>query len=106
MSILILALATWRIASLLAVEHGPWDVLGQLRKLLGVRYDDVGAPYGTNEVSKAMICVWCSSPWIGAAWMVFYWTRSDYAFWAALPFALSAGAVLIQEVIGWLEHRP
>jgi hypothetical protein len=106
MHILVLALATWRIASLLASEPGPWDGLGRLRKLAGVRYDEEGRPYGTNEVSKAMICVWCSSVWIGAGWMAFYWLRSDYAFWAALPFALSAGAVIVGEVVEWLEHRP
>lgn len=106
MHILVLALATWRIASLLASEPGPWDVFGRLRKLAGVRRDEAGRPYGTNEVSKAMICAWCSSVWIGAAWTAFYWLRSDYAFWLALPFALSGGAVIVGEVIGWLEHRP
>lgn len=103
MDLLILILATWRLSSLLATEPGPFDVFARLRRLVGVRND--GGPYGTNVVSRAIICVWCVSVWIGAGWMAFYWIRSDYAFWAALPFALSGGAVLINEVIGWLEHQ-
>ena len=106
MHILILALATWRIASLLASEPGPWDVFGRLRKLAGVRYDEAGVPYGTNEVSKAMICAWCSSAWIGLGLGAIYYVTPAVSFWLALPFALSAGAVIAGEVVGWLEHRP
>lgn len=105
MEIIVLILATWRLSSLLATEPGPFDVFARLRRLVGVRSD--GGPYGTNVVSKAIICPWCNSLYIGAGWMAFYWIRSDYAFWAALPFALSAGAVFINEVIEWLERaRP
>ncbi len=104
MDILILALATWRISSLLVNEAGPWDVFSRLRRRIGVVYDVNGEAHGTNVASKALTCMWCTSPYVGAAWMAFYWLRSGYAFWAALPFALSAGAVIINEVLEWLEQ--
>jgi hypothetical protein len=105
MHILILILATWRISSLLATEPGPWDVFGKLRAFVGVRYGDGGAPYGTNVVSKAIICPWCSSIYIGAAWALFWWLAPAAAILLALPFALSAGAIIVNEVVEWLEQR-
>jgi hypothetical protein len=104
MHILILILATWRISSLLATEPGPWDVFGKLRTLVGVRYDG-GSPYGTNVVGKAIVCVWCNSLYIGAAWALFWWLAPTAATLAAMPFALSAGAVIVNEIVEWLEQR-
>jgi hypothetical protein len=105
MHILILILATWRISSLLATEPGPWDVFGKLRTLVGVVYDVNGEAHGTNVVGKAIICVWCNSLYIGAAWAPAWWLAPTAATLVALPFALSAGAVIVNEVVEWLERR-
>ena len=53
---LVFILATWRLARLLADEAGPYDVLGRLRELAGVGYDDVGNVYGSNELARGLIC--------------------------------------------------
>ena len=95
---LVFILATWRLAHLLAEEAGPYDVLGRLRHLVGVRYDDVGNVYGSNELARGLICVWCNSVWIGAGWALAWFLVPDIAFWLAVPLALSGGAVLIDRL--------
>lgn len=91
----VLALATWRISSLVAEEEGPWGLLDLARHKLGVRYDSEGYAYGKNEFATRLVCVWCVSGWIGAGWVVFWLLIPQVAFWCALPFALGAAAVVI-----------
>lgn len=99
LTFLILALATWRLSSLLTDEAGPLDVFVHLRRLVGVRYNDAGEAYGSNGLARGVTCVWCVSVWVGAAWAVVYYVAPGLAFYLALPFALSAGAILINEVL-------
>ena len=49
------ALATWRIAHLLAEEDGPGDVVVRLRARLG-----------TSALGRAMDCFYCLSLWVAA----------------------------------------
>ena len=104
MELLVYILATWRIASLIMQERGPWDVFGRLRDLCGVGYDDVGQAYATNELARMMLCTWCSSFWIGLGWLLIKLALPGYALYLAFAFALSAGAALISEAIEWLEQ--
>ena len=60
-TLLILTLATWRIASLLAIEDGPDQIFARLRHWAGVRYDQHNQPYGENELAKGLLCLWCNS---------------------------------------------
>ena len=99
LTILILILATWRLSSLLADEAGPWDVFTYLRTLAGVRYDDVGQPYGSNVLARGIMCVFCVSVWVGVGWASLYYVAPNMTFWVGLPFALSAGAILVSEVV-------
>ena len=97
MELIVLALATWRMASLLSNEDGPWDMLAKLRHLVGVRPDERGVPYGTNTLAKGILCGWCSSVWIGLLWAVLYYLW-PCVWWLALPLALSAGAIVVDRV--------
>lgn len=101
---LVFGLATWRVASLLVEEDGPWDLLGRLRYRLGVRYDEESQPYGTNVLAKALTCVWCLSLWVGIAWSVLWLCAGQHALWAALPFAFSAVAVVLNGVTKWSRN--
>lgn len=100
LDVAILILATWRLASMLAGEDGPYNVLAKIRYLAGVRYDEHSLPYGKNEVGKMVLCVWCNSVWIGGLWTVVYYFWSG-CVWLALPLALSAGAIWLD---GGLER--
>jgi hypothetical protein len=91
--------ASWRIACLLARESGPWDILGKMRVLVGVRYDEKSEPYGTTELAKAIICVYCSSVWIAAALVGVYVISPEVSLAVSLPFAISGGVILLEELV-------
>ena len=100
---IILALATWRLSSLLTDEAGPFNVMERLRYLLGVRYTSDMIPYGKNELARGVLCGWCNSVWIGVFWTVLYvvWPPCVYL---ALPFALSAVAAVLYELLDLMDR--
>ena len=95
LDLLILVGATWRLTSLLVWEEGPFEVFARLRHLLGVRYDDQSQPYGANWLAKGVICPACTSVWFGTLWVILYYLWGD-SVWIAMPFALSAGAIVLE----------
>lgn len=98
--LLIRILATWRIANLLVSEEGPAEIFVKLRHYFGVRKDDKDRTFVEGdseqrikfEVGKALTCIWCLSPWVGLA-CSFLPTKF------LLPFALSAGALLVNKKV-------
>jgi len=98
--VLVLGLATWRLASLLANEYGPFDVFARLRSFLGVVYNEHSLPEGSNWLAKGVICVLCNSVWIGTFWAALYFVWPD-SWWLALPFALSTVAIITEQYVGW-----
>jgi hypothetical protein len=93
--LIVLALATYRLSSLLVDEEGPWELFERLRALAGMRYDALSRRYGTNQLSQALTCVWCTSVWVGGALALAYYVLGVTLIWLALPFALSAVACLL-----------
>lgn len=98
MDYLILALATWRISSLLVNEDGPWTIFERLRHFIGVRYNADSEKIGTNALSELFTCVWCMSPWIGLLWTIVWSLWPQPVLWIATPLALSAGAIIVDKV--------
>ena len=99
---LILTFATWRLSSLLVdpEDDGPWEVFGKLRHLVGVRHDQAsGLFFGKNVVAQAFMCVFCMSVWIGIAIAILYTSYPSIMVMASLPFALSAGAIVLERII-------
>ncbi len=102
LDIVILMLATWRLSSLLVdpEDDGPWEMFGKFRHLLGVRHDDeTGLFYGTNVVAQALMCVFCTSIYVGTVITVFYIFIPVITVMVSLPFALSAGAIVLERII-------
>jgi hypothetical protein len=97
---LILALATWRISYMLVNEDGPYAILANFRRLLGVRYDDYSQVYGISMPGKLLTCVYCTSVWVGIAHVIIWLVcGSTVSVAVALPFALSAVAIIINGCI-------
>jgi hypothetical protein len=100
--LLVLSLAGWRITSLVSREDGPWYILGKIRGFLGVRYDEYSQPYGLNVISRGLVCMWCSSVWVGVGLTVLYLIAPDIVIFFCLPFALSSVVIAIEKVV--LQH--
>jgi hypothetical protein len=98
-TLMILFAATWRIASLLAREEGPWAIFEKFRHRIGVRWNQESIPEGSNMISKMILCIWCNSIWVGGFWTIAN-LLSPLVIWLALPFALSAGAIFMEHVVG------
>jgi hypothetical protein len=96
---LVLALAVWRLSSMLVNESGPWGVFEHIRYAAGVRYDEESERYATNEFAKVFVCMWCSSVWVSFAIAGLWYFAPVPLFIFCLPFALSAVAIALQETI-------
>ena len=51
--IVILALAAWRVSSMLATEDGPFQIFERMRVRMGIRYDAHSQPYYPGWVTVA-----------------------------------------------------
>lgn len=91
----ILALATWRLTSLLVWEDGPFEMFARLRHRLGVRYDEHSVAYGTNWFAKGVVCPACASVWFGTLFAIAYWLWCPIV-WLALPLALSTASIALE----------
>ncbi len=100
MTYVILALATWRLSSLLVNESGPWALFAHLRYLAGVRYNgETLHVEATNQLAGAFACIWCMSVWVGLFWWLVWTQWPALTWWGAFPLALSAGAILADRLV-------
>lgn len=102
MDILILGLAVWRLASLLSAERGPYAMFERIREWCGVRYtvvEGVETADSDKEIGKLILCPWCSSVWLGAIASILYLWKGQVVVWVALPLALSALAIIVNEIV-------
>ena len=86
-----IALAAWRLASLLVREAGPWGVFYRCRELLGITHDDSGLPaaWPGNGAAALFSCVWCMSVWTAALAYAVWW------IWPVPVYVLAASALAI-----------
>lgn len=105
---IVVALAVWRLASMLAWEEGPFDLFPKIRYAFFVRYDQHTNMYVTHEsttawgklreeIGEMLICVWCNSVWLGAGATLLYYLFPALTYWLSLPLALSAAAIVVQK---------
>lgn len=89
--LLIVALAAYRLAHLLTIEDGPWDVFEKLRRMAGLPAP--GNPVNVEQLSVlggVLNCFWCCSFWTAAI----FWAVAQVWMPPVEIFA-AAGAVLI-----------
>lgn len=83
---LVLSLAVWRLSNLLVNEDGPYQMLAEFR-------------HSAVKATHLFECVFCLSVWLGLIVAVAYYFYPAWTVLAALPFALSAGAILVDRYI-------
>ena len=97
-----LALAAWRLASLIANEDGPWQMFKRFRAYaekwcMTYRFcRDLG-------LYELVSCEWCNSVWIGAGLTLLYIWLGETILYLALPLALSTVVIVIKYVVQLLQ---
>jgi hypothetical protein len=81
---LLAALATWRLAFLLAREDGPWYIFARLRNRLD-----------SSPLSQLLSCVKCVGMWVSIPFAFF--VRGDWAELVVIWLALAGVIALIDE---------
>lgn len=105
----VLALAVWRLSTMLVKEDGPWMMLEHLRLKMGLQPPQHPAmgretdPPGQMPGS-ILNCVWCTSIYIGSFFTLLFAFNRRIALWAATPFALSAVSCMIDRWDGWSDR--
>jgi hypothetical protein len=102
---LVFGLATWRVASLLVHEEGPWKVFLRLRKWAGIQHDEQGQALMIPDgfLAGILSCVWCCSMWVAAGWTILFFAFGEFALIGATVFGMSAVAVVVDTVLGALR---
>lgn len=87
-TLIVYALAVWRLSHLLVDEMGPLGMFDLIRRAAN-----------KLRLDGAFSCVWCMSVWVGALMVLAHAIAPLAAFYGALILALSAGAIIVQEVV-------
>lgn len=88
-------LATWRLASLIIAENGPFSIFQRWRSMIGVY--DVGEVSG---LATLFSCIWCLSVWFGIVLTLAHGVIVGWDWWLLLlPFAISALTLIINRLI-------
>jgi len=97
--LILFGLATWRVASLLVHEDGPWRLFRRLREWAGIRHDEKGEALVIPDgfLAGVLSCVWCCSMWVAAGWMVLFLAFGELAVIGAMVFGMSAVAVMVEK---------
>lgn len=90
--VLILTLATWRLAYMLVYEDGLFSVFDRIRRVAN----------NWETTGELLSCVWCCSVWT-AAGMLLLW-RHEIGQIVVTVLALSALAITLHTVIERLKH--
>lgn len=89
--------ATWRLTSLLVQEAGPFDIFKKLREAVGLEHDDSGNVIDSSGglLATLLICSFCTSLWVAVGVFALILVFPGTAVYILAPFALSAGAIVI-----------
>ena len=80
--LLLLALATWRISNIIALEHGPARLFSRLRE---------------GKYKAFLSCIYCVSVWVAVAVYVIWQTEARVILY---PFVLSGAALMLGHYTG------
>lgn len=103
-ALVLLAVASYRLWRLLAED----DIVDRPRRwLLGLGDWKVGQPAPESyreKLADLLTCPWCLGFWIAVGWWGAWLLEPEWAVFAAVPWALSAGVAACNAVIGALTE--
>lgn len=100
-----LALASWRLATFMVKERGPWDMALRLREWAGISHDEAGEPESWPDggvLAGVLSCVWCCS-FYTAVLMLVLWVSGPGVV-VVLALGIAGGAVFLDEIRGRLNQ--
>ena len=83
----ILALATWRLASLFANESGPFHIFKTFREWICNNHPGI---------VEGLTCEWCNSVWFGTLITLAYFWGGVIVVWICTPLALSTITIMLK----------
>jgi cytochrome b len=92
-TLLVAALAVYRVARALAWEDGPARLLARLRAGAATEFDQAGQP--TNPLGALLACPLCLSVWLAVPVTLLLLLWPAGAGWLLLPLALSGAATIV-----------
>ncbi len=92
-TIIILALATWRLSHMLCLENGPAQIFQRIRARAGVIETNLGVRKATALPGEILLCLNCTSIWIAVA-LTALWLQIDISRVVIAILAVSGGACL------------
>ena len=104
-SSILVAMASWRVASLLYDEPGLWHSALWIRKRLGIEHDDGGDPVIYPKWLQPLECFWCLGLLAALPWGIYIVatlsTPAGFVAW----LATSTIIIIIERWIGRSKSR-
>ena len=98
---LIVAMAIWRVSSIVAREDGPLDIFPKFKtRVLDLSEEeglDLSLRKSLNSFYRGLNCMWCNSVWFSAVASIFIST--SFKEWIVVTLSLSTIAIMIETFI-------
>lgn len=92
---LLIGLAGWRVAHLLVVEDGPFDIFEKIRQMVGIKSGEIDSFFGL-----LLSCMFCTTVWT-CIFMYGLWLLSPTA---VIVIAAMSIALMAEALNGRSEH--
>lgn len=101
MLFILLALATFRLSHMIAMEEGPWHIFERIHILLGAKSDITGQRWtaGQNVLAKLLSCPLCLSVWVGIVLAVVF-IRGPVLDVLLVAVAVSGASCALEMLVG------
>jgi len=98
LNLLLIALATWNVSSLLVREDGPFHMFSRIRHRVGVRISHDGILYADppdSAMGGLFSCVWCMSRWVALVLIILFYFFPVPTAYICIVLSLSTVAILV-----------
>ena len=98
---LIMAMAVWRVSSIVAREDGPMDIFPKFKtRVLDLSEDErlhISVRKMLNSFYRGLNCMWCNSVWFSAIASIFI--TVSFLEWSVVTLSLSTMVIIIETVV-------